>query len=63
MSYLSKDVVADSVNQGIYTAKGIHATCTIGLSINKDLKLRKRKGRDKQQREKIYTIPNYVIVT
>jgi hypothetical protein len=28
----------------------------IGLSINKNLKLKKRKGKDKQQREKIYTI-------
>jgi hypothetical protein len=41
----------------------MHATYTIGLSINEDLKLRKRKGKDKQQREKIYTIPNHVIVT
>jgi hypothetical protein len=26
--------------------KRIHAACIIGLSINKDLKLRKRKGED-----------------
>jgi hypothetical protein len=42
--------------------KGIHATCTIGLSINEDLKLRKRKRRDKQQRKKIYTIPGHIRV-
>jgi hypothetical protein len=35
----------------------MHTTYTIGLSINEDLKLRKRKREDKQQREKIYTIP------
>ena len=29
---------------------------TIGLSINKDPKLRKRKGEDKQHRLKFYTI-------
>jgi hypothetical protein len=40
--------VADSVNRGISTARRMRATCTIGLSINEDLKLRKRKGRDKQ---------------
>jgi hypothetical protein len=40
--------IADSVNRGISTAKGMRATCTIKLSINKDLKLRKRKRRDKQ---------------
>ena len=35
----------------------MHAAYTIGLSINEDLKLKKRKGRDRQQREKLYTIP------
>ena len=35
----------------------MHAAYIIGLSINEDLKLRKRKGKDKQQREKFYTIP------
>jgi hypothetical protein len=55
--------VADSVNRGISTARRMRAACTIGLSINEDLKLRKRKGRDKQQREKIYTIPDHVRVT
>jgi hypothetical protein len=40
--------VADLVNRGIYMAKGMYATYIIGLSINEDLKLRKRKGRDKQ---------------
>ena len=35
----------------------MHAACTIGLSINEDLKLEKRKGKDKRQREKLYTIP------
>ena len=34
----------------------MHAACTIRLSINKDLKLKKRKGKDKQQRKKLYTI-------
>ena len=29
---------------------------TIGLSINEDLKLRKRKGEDKQRRSKLYVI-------
>ena len=48
--------VADSVNRGISTARRTHAACTIGLSINKDLKLKKRKGKDKQQRKKLYTI-------
>jgi hypothetical protein len=55
--------VADLVNRGISTVKGMHATCIIGLSINEDLKLRKRKGRDKQQHKKIYTISDYMIVT
>ena len=49
--------VADSVNRDISTARRMHAACTIGLSINKDLKLKKRKGKDRQQREKLYTIP------
>ena len=49
--------VADSVNRGISTARRMHAACTIGLSINKDLKLKKRIEKDKQQREKLYTIP------
>ena len=35
------------VNQGISTARRTHAAYTIGLSINKDLKLKERKGRDK----------------
>ena len=34
----------------------IYIACIIGLSINKDLKLKKRKGKDKQQRKKLYTI-------
>ena len=34
----------------------MHTAYTIGLSINKDLKLKKRKGRDRQQHEKLYTI-------
>ena len=50
-------IVADSVNRGISTTGRMHAACTIGLSINEDLKLKKRKGRDRQQREKLYTIP------
>ena len=37
-------------------ARRMHIAYTIGLSINKDLKLKKRKGRDRQQREKLYTI-------
>jgi hypothetical protein len=44
-------------------ARRMHATYMIRLSINEDLKLRKRKRRDKQQHEKIYTIPSYVRVT
>ena len=56
-------IVADSVNRGISTARRMRAAYMIGLSINEDLKLRKRKGRDKQQREKIYTIPDHVRVT
>ena len=39
--------VADSVNRGISTAGRRRAACTIGLSINEDLKLKKRKGKDK----------------
>ena len=54
MSYIYN--VANSVNQGISTARRTHAAYTIGLSINEDLKLEKRKGKDKQQREKLYTI-------
>ena len=34
----------------------MHVAYIIGLSINKDLKLKKRKGKDKQQHEKLYTI-------
>ena len=41
-------IVADSVNRGISTARRMHAACTIGLSINEDLRLKKRKGKDKQ---------------
>ena len=37
-------------------ARRMHAACTIELSINKDLKLKKRKGKDKQQRKKLYII-------
>ena len=39
--------VADSVNQGINTVRRIHIACTIGWSINEDLKLKKRKERDR----------------
>ena len=49
-------IVADSVNRGISMARRIHTACKIRLSINKDLKLKERKGRDRQQREKLYTI-------
>ena len=37
-------------------AKRIHAAYIIGLSINENLKLKKRKGKDKQQYKKLYTI-------
>ena len=37
-------------------ARRIYTAYIIGLSINEDLKLKKRKGRDRQQREKLYTI-------
>ena len=37
-------------------ARRTYIACTIGLSINEDLKLKKRKGKDKQQRKKLYTI-------
>ena len=40
--------VADLVNRGISIARRIYTAYTIRLSINKDLKLKKRKGRDKQ---------------
>ena len=53
---LIRGIVADSVNRGISTARRTHAAYTIGLSINEDLKLKKRKGKDKQQRKKLYTI-------
>ena len=46
----------DLVNRGISTARRMRVAYMIGLSINKDLKLKKRKGRDRQQREKLYTI-------
>ena len=36
--------------------KGYIQACTIELSINKDLKLRKRKKKDKQHHLKFYTI-------
>ena len=48
--------VADSVNRGISTARRMRAACIIKLSINKNLKLKKRKGKDKQQCKKLYTI-------
>ena len=41
-------VIADLVNQGINTVRRIYTAYIIKLSINKDLKLKKRKGRDKQ---------------
>ena len=41
----------------------MHAACIIGLSINKDLKLKKRKGKDMQQHEKLYTTPGHIRVT
>ena len=34
----------------------MHIAYTVRLSINKDLKLKKREGKDKQQHEKLYTI-------
>ena len=37
-------------------AKRMRAAYIIRFSINKDLKLKKRKGKDKQQRVKLYTI-------
>ena len=40
--------VANSVNQGISMARRTHTAYIIGLSINEDLKLKKRKGKDKQ---------------
>ena len=40
-------VITDSVNRGISTARRMHTAYTIRLSINKDLKLKKRKGKDK----------------
>ena len=49
-------IVADSVNQGMSITRRMPATYMIRLSINKDLKLKKRKGKDKQQREKLYII-------
>ena len=49
-------IVTDSVNRGISTTGRIYTAYTIGLSINEDLKLKKRKGRDRQQHEKLYTI-------
>ena len=39
--------VADLVNQGISIVRRMYAAYTIGLSINEDLKLKKRKGKDK----------------
>ena len=39
--------VADLVNRGISIAKRIYAAYTINLSINKDLKLKQRQGKDK----------------
>ena len=37
-------------------ARRMHVACMIGLSINENLKLKKRKGKDKQQYKKLYTI-------
>ena len=37
--------VADSVNRGISMAKRMRTAYTIRFSINKDLKLKKRKGK------------------
>ena len=50
------NTVADLANRGINTVRRTHTAYTIGLSINEDLKLKKRKGKDKQQRKKLYTI-------
>ena len=43
-----KNYVSDLVNRDISTKRGVAQTCTIGLSINENLKLKKRKGKDKQ---------------
>ena len=40
--------VMDSVNWGINTARRMHIACIIELSINKDIKLKKRKEKDMQ---------------
>ena len=53
---LNDFTVANSVNRGISTVRRMHIAYTIRLSINKDLKLKKRKGRDRQQHKKLYTI-------
>ena len=37
-------------------ARRMHIAYIIRLSINKNLKLKKRKGKDKQQYKKLYTI-------
>ena len=47
-AYFIEDNIVDSANWGIKTARRIHAVYTIGLSINKDPKLKKRKRKDKQ---------------
>ena len=48
--------ITDLVNRGISTIRRIYIAYMIGLFINKDLKLKKRKGRDRQQYKKLYTI-------
>ena len=48
--------VVDSVNQSISIARRMRTAYTIKLSINEDLKLKKRKRKDKQQCKKLYTI-------
>ena len=44
---LIKVYIADLVNQGIGTVRRTRTAYIIGLSINKDLKLKKRKEKDK----------------
>ena len=43
--------------------EGCRQACTIGLSINEDTKLEKRKRKDKQPRKELYTLPSHVRVT
>ena len=47
-SFVRKDCIINLVNRGISIARRIYTACIIKLFINKDLKLKKRKGKERK---------------